>query len=132
MATTKNLNSYPQKYFLEGEACKHFGMKPRTLKRLLDDGKIIPGRLKVKGTNYYVIEPVEFHAWYSANILEPATNKNKFHNREPKQKNSSGVVSPTSKNNGTSALSLSNGGLCRRGNLGVMGAQVIDRKEISA
>ena len=85
MATT----NYPQKYFLEGEACKHFGMKPRTLKRLLDDGKIIPGRLKVKGTNYYVIEPVEFHAWYSANILEPATNKNKFHNREPKQKNSS-------------------------------------------
>lgn len=128
MATT----NYPQKYFLEGEACKHFGMKPRTLKRLLDDGKIIPGRLKVKGTNYYVIEPVEFHAWYSANILEPATNKNKFHNREPKQKNSSGVASPTSKNNGTSALSLSNGGLCRRGNLGVMGAQVIDRKEISA
>jgi hypothetical protein len=131
MATTKNLNSYPQKYFLEGEACKHFGMKPRTLKRLLDDGKIIPGRLKVKGTNYYVIEPVEFHAWYSANILEQATNKNKFHNRKPKQ-NSSGVVSPTSKNNGTSALSLSNGGLSRRGNLGVMGAQVIDRKEISA
>ena len=128
MATT----NYPQKYFLEGEACKHFGMKPRTLKRLLDDGKIIPGRLKVKGTNYYVIEPVEFHAWYSANILEPATNKNKFHNREPKQKNSSGVASPTSKNNGTSALSLSNGGLSRRGNLGVMGAQVIDRKEISA
>ena len=131
MATTKNLNSYPQKYFLEGEACKHFGMKPRTLKRLLDDGKIIPGRLKVKGTNYYIIEPVEFHAWYSANILEQATTKNKFHNRKPKQ-NSSGVVSPTSKNNGTSALSLSNGGLSRRGNLGVMGAQVIDRKEISA
>ena len=131
MALVEKINLYPQKYFLEGEACKHFGMKPRTLKRLLDDGKIIPGRLKVKGTNYYVIEPVEFHAWYSANILEPATNKNKFHNREPKQKNSS-RGSLTSKNNGTSALSLSNGGLCRRGNLGVMGAQVIDRKEISA
>jgi hypothetical protein len=78
-----------------------------------------------------VIEPAAFDTWYSANILEQATNKNKFHNRKPKQ-NSSGVVSPTSKNNGTSALSLSNGGLSRRGNLGVMGAQVIDRKEISA
>ena len=122
-----NINNYPQKYFLEGEACKHFGMKPRTLKRLLDDGKIIPGRLKVKGTNYYVIEPVEFHAWYSANILEPATNKNKFHNREPKQKNSS-RGSSTSKNIQTSTLSISCGG----DNLSVMGAQVIDRKEISA
>ena len=127
MATTKNLNSYPQKYFLEGEACKHFGMKPRTLKRLLDDGKIIPGRLKVKGTNYYVIEPVEFHAWYSANILEPATNKNKFHNREPKQKNSS-RGSSTSKNIQTSTLRISCGG----DNLSVMGAQVVDRKAISA
>jgi hypothetical protein len=131
MATTKNLNSYPQKYFLEGEACKYFGIKQRTYKRWIDNKTIIPGRFKVKGTNYYVIEPAAFDTWYSANILEQATNKNKFHNRKPKQ-NSSGVVSPTSKNNGTSALSLSNGGLSRRGNLGVMGAQVIDRKEISA
>jgi len=131
MATTKNLNSYPQKYFLEGEACKYFGSKQRTYKRWIDNKTIIPGRFKVKGTNYYVIEPAAFDTWYSANILEQATNKNKFHNRKPKQ-NSSGVVSPTSKNNGTSALSLSNGGLSRRGNLGVMGAQVIDRKEISA
>ena len=126
MATT----NYPQKYFLEGEACKHFGMKPRTLKRLLDDGKIIPGRLKVKGTNYYVIEPVEFHAWYSANILEPATNKNKFHNRAPKKNSSRGPS--TSKNEKTSTLSNSCGGLSHKDNLGVMGAQVIDRKEISA
>jgi hypothetical protein len=126
-----NINNYPQKYFLEGEACKHFGMKPRTLKRLLDDGKIIPGRLKVKGTNYYVIEPVEFHAWYSANILEPATNKNKFHNREPKQKNSS-RGSSTSKNEKTSTLSISCGGLSHKDNLSVMGAQVVDRKAISA
>ena len=131
MATTKNLNSYPQKYFLEGEACKYFGIKQRTYKRWIDNKTIIPGRFKVKGTNYYVIEPAAFDTWYSANILEQATNKNKFHNRKPKQ-NSSGVASPTSKNNGTSALSLSNGGLSRRGNLGVMGAQVIDRKEISA
>ena len=130
MAITK-IENYPQKYFLESEACRHFGIKQRTFKRWIDDGQIIPGRIKVKNTNYYVIEPIEFHTWYSANILEPATNKNKFHNREPKQKNSS-RGSLTSKNNGTSALSLSNGGLCRRGNLGVMGAQVIDRKEISA
>jgi len=130
MALAKNkINNYPQKYFLEGEACKHFGMKPRTLKRLLDDGKIIPGRLKVKGTNYYVIEPVEFHAWYSANILEPATNKNKFHNREPKQKNSSSG-SLTTKNRKISALSLSGGDLLsHRDNLGVMGTQVIVRKD---
>ncbi len=131
MATTKNLNSYPQKYFLEGEACKYFGIKQRTYKRWIDNKTIISVRFKCEGTNYYVIEPAAFDTWYSANILEQATNKNKFHNRKPKQ-NSSGVVSPTSKNNGTSALSLSNGGLSRRGNLGVMGAQVIDRKEISA
>ncbi len=131
MATTKNLNSYPQKYFLEGEACKHFGMKPRTLKRLLDDGKIIPGRLKVKGTNYYVIEPVEFHAWYSANILEQATNKNKFHNRKPKL-NSSGVAppSPTSKNKKASSGSnyLPRGG--KNLNLSIMGTQVSEEKEL--
>ncbi len=131
MAQANKINNYPQKYFLEGEACKYFGIKQRTYKRWIDNKTIIPGRFKVKGTNYYVIEPAAFDTWYSANILEQATNKNKFHNRKPKQ-NSSGVVSPTSKNNGTSALSLSNGGLSRRGNLGVMGAQVIDRKEISA
>ena len=100
--------SYPQKYFLEGEACKHFGIKPRTLKRLIDDGKIIPGRYKVKGTNYYVIEPVEFNSWYTANRLEPATNKNKFHNRKIKSKNSNrGSFTPRNKK---SSVVLSNGG----------------------
>ena len=123
------LEKYPQKYFLESEACRHFGIKLRTFKRWIDDGQIIPGRIKVKNSNYYVIEPIEFHSWYSANILEPATNKNKFHNREPQKKNSS-RDSLTSKNNGTSALGLSGGGLCRRGNLSVMGTQVINRKEI--
>ena len=124
------LEKYPQKYFLESEACRHFGIKLRTFKRWIDDGQIIPGRIKVKGTNYYVIEPVEFHAWYSANILEPATNKNKFHNRVPKKNSSRG--SSTSKNSATSALNLSGGGFSRRDNLSVMGAQVVDRKEISA
>jgi len=124
MATTKNLNSYPQKYFLEGEACKHFGMKPRTLKRLLDDGKIIPGRLKVKGTNYYVIEPVEFHAWYSANILEPATNNNKFHNRKIKSKNSKrGSSTPWNKKSSAS-LSISIAEDLSKTNGGVMGTAI--------
>jgi len=127
MAITK-LENYPQKYFLESEACRHFGIKQRTLKRLLDDGKIIPGRLKVKGTNYYVIEPVEFHAWYSANILEPATNKNKFHNRVPKKNSSRG--SSTSKNKKTSRVITR--GLSHRHDLSVMGAQVIKQEEISA
>jgi len=119
MAQVEKINPYPQKYFLEGEACKHFGMKPRTLKRLIDDGIIIPGRLKVKKTNYYVIEPIEFHSWYSANILEPATNKNKFHNRKIKSKNSSvGSLTPGNKK---SSVDLSNGGLSVNTNGGVMG-----------
>ena len=129
MALVEKINLYPQKYFLEGEACKHFGMKPRTFKRWLDDGQIIPGRIKVKGTNYYVIEPVEFHVWYSANILEPATNENKFHNRQPNKKNSfSG--SSTAKNKKTSRVITR--GLSHRHDLSVMGAQVINQKEISA
>jgi len=121
------INNYPQKYFLESEACRHFGIKQRTFKRWLDDGQIIPGRIKVRGSNYYVIEPVEFHAWYSANILEPATNKNKFHNRQPNKKNSfSG--SSTTKNEKTSRIIAR--GLSRRDNLGVMGAQVINQEAI--
>ena len=128
MAITK-LESYPQKYFLESEACRHFGIKQRTFKRWLDDGQIIPGRIKVKGTNYYVIEPIEFHSWYSANILEPATNKNKFHNRQPNKKNSS-RGSSTSKNAKTSMVITR--GLSCVDNLGVMGAQVIKQEEISA
>ena len=128
MALVKNINSYPQKYFLESEACRHFGIKLRTFKRWIDDGQIIPGRIKVKGTNYYVIEPVEFHAWYSANILEPATNKNKFHNRAPKKNSSRG--SSTSKNKKTSRVITR--GLSGRHDLGVMGAQVIKQEEISA
>ena len=123
------LESYPQKYFLESEACRHFGIKQRTFKRWLDDGQIIPGRIKVKGTNYYVIEPIEFHSWYSANILEPATNKNKFHNRQPNKKNSS-RGSSTSKNAKTSRVITR--GLSCVDNLGVMGAQVIKQEEISA
>jgi len=129
MASVKNINLYPQKYFLESEACRHFGIKLRTFKRWIDNGQIIPGRIKVKGTNYYVIEPVEFHAWYSANILEPATNKNKFHNRQPNKKNSfSG--SSTTKNKKTSRVITR--GLSCVDNLSVMGAQVINQKEISA
>ena len=123
MALVEKINLYPQKYFLEGEACKHFGMKPRTLKRLIDDGIIIPGRLKVKGTNYYVIEPIEFHSWYSANILEPATNKNKFHNRKIKSKNSNRVLS-TPGNKKSSALNLSDGGLAVTNNGGVVSTAI--------
>ena len=118
-----NKTHYPQKYFLEGEACKHFGMKPRTLKRLIDDGIIIPGRYKVKGTNYYVIEPVEFNTWYTANRLEPATNKNKFHNRKIKSKNSNrGSVSPGNKK--SSEVILSNGGLSVTNNGGVVSTAI--------
>ncbi len=59
--TVLNKNDYPQTYFLEGEACKHFGLKFRTYRRWVDGGETIPGRLKVKGSNYYVIDPVPFH-----------------------------------------------------------------------
>ena len=119
MAIDKKITGYPQKYFLEAEACRHFGIKQRTFKRWIDDGIIIPGRLKVKGTNYYVIEPVEFNTWYTANILEPATNINKFHNRKIKSKNSSvGSLTPGNKK---SSVVLSNRGLSVNTNGGVMG-----------
>ena len=65
-----NKNNYPQKYFLEGEACKYFGLKFRTYRRWIDGGETIPGRLKVKGSNYYVIEPVAFHKFLINHKLE--------------------------------------------------------------
>ena len=113
-------NSYPQKYFLESEACRHFGIKQRTFKRWIDDGQIIPGRIKVKNTNYYVIEPIEFHSWYSANILEPATNKNKFYNRKPQSMHSS-MGSSTPRNKKPSSFLHKSGGLSVKTNGGVMG-----------
>ena len=61
MESTGLKYNYPQTYFLEGEACKHFGLKFRTYRRWIDGGETIPGRLKVKGSNYYVIDPVPFH-----------------------------------------------------------------------
>ena len=113
MAIYENKNTYPQTYFLESEACKNFGIKLRTFKRWIDDEIIIPGRYKVKGTNYYVIEPVEFNSWYTANRLEPATNKNKFHNRKIKSKNSNrGSFTPRNKK--SSVINLSDGGQINR------------------
>ena len=123
MAIDKKITGYPQKYFLEAEACRHFGIKQRTFKRWIDDGIIIPGRYKVKGTNYYVIEPVEFNTWYTANILEPATNNNKFHNRKIKSKNSS-LGSFTHRNKKTSDVILSNGGLSVTNNGGVVSTAI--------
>ena len=73
MATLNNSFTYPQKYFLEGEALRHFGIKTRTYKNWIESGLTIPGRLKVKGSNYYVIEPEEFHKWLIETRLEPAT-----------------------------------------------------------
>ena len=63
MESTGLKSNYPQRYFLEGEACKHFGIKYRTYRRWIDGGDIIPGRLKVEGSNYYVIDPVPFHTF---------------------------------------------------------------------
>ena len=74
-----NKHTYPQKYFLEGEALQHFAIKGRTYKRWLDEGIEIPGRYKVKGTNYYVLEPEEFHKWLMETRIEPATKFNKLH-----------------------------------------------------
>ena len=121
MSAVNNKYSYPQKYFLEKEACKYFGIKHRSFRRLIDDGTIIPGRYKVKGTNYYVIEPVEFNTWYTANRLEPATNKNKFHNRKIKSKNSNRGSSYSPRNKKSSVINLSDGGIVHTGNGGVMG-----------
>ena len=78
------INSYPQKYFLIPEACRHFGLKLRTFKAWRDGGLDIPGLHKVKGSNYYVIEPVEFHKWLVETRLEPAKQTNKFHSRKPR------------------------------------------------
>ena len=81
--TTKIL--YPQKHFLIEEACRHFGLKLRTFKAWRDTGIEIPGLLKVKGSNYYVIDPIPFHTWLIETRLEPATSTNKFHNRKPRK-----------------------------------------------
>ena len=79
MATLNSKFTYPQKYFLEGEALHHFGIKGRTYKNWKDTLVKIPGRYKVKGTNYYVIEPEEFHKWLIETRIEPATKHNKLH-----------------------------------------------------
>ena len=66
--TTKIL--YPQKYFLIEEAFRHFGLKLRTFKAWRDTGIEIPGLLKVKGSNYYVIDPIPFHTWLIETLHE--------------------------------------------------------------
>ena len=76
---TINKHTYPQKYFLEGEALQHFGIKGRTYKNWKEQEITIPGRYKVKGTNYYVIEPEEFHKWLIETRIEPATKHNRLH-----------------------------------------------------
>ena len=50
--------SYPQKYFLEKEACKYFGIKHRSFRRLIDDGKI---KLKVTAVNKKTISCQVMH-----------------------------------------------------------------------
>jgi|TARA_B110000483_G_scaffold95309_1_gene117158 hypothetical protein len=87
--------SYPQIYFLEKEACKHFGIKLRTYKNWIDSGLTIPGRYKVKGSNYYIIKPEEFHLWLIETRLEVATPQNKFHNRKVSSPSRSTVKKPT-------------------------------------
>jgi|TARA_R100000388_G_C7161916_1_gene119660 hypothetical protein len=84
MAKQTEQNSYPQKYFLVPEACRHFGLKLRTFKSWRETGIEIPGLMKVKGSNYYVIDPIPFHTWLIETRLEPATQNNKLHNRTPK------------------------------------------------
>ena len=44
---TNTKYSYPQKYFLIPEACRHFGLKERTLKSWRETGITIPGLLWV-------------------------------------------------------------------------------------
>ena len=90
--------SYPQIYFLEKEACKHFGIKLRTYKNWIDSGLTIPGRYKVKGSNYYIIKPEEFHLWLIETRLEVATPQNKFHNRKVGSKIARSVLSSTTSN----------------------------------
>ena len=85
MATVKKEYHYPQAYFLEPEALRHFGLKERTYKRWLAEGVTIPGRYKVKGTNYYVLEPHEFHTWLIETQIEKATQFNKLHNGRKKE-----------------------------------------------
>ena len=42
MANENNKYSYPQKYFLIPEACRHFGLKLRTFKSWRETGIDIP------------------------------------------------------------------------------------------
>ena len=74
--TAKNSCTYPQKYFLIEEACRHFGLKLRTFKAWRDGGLEIPGLHKVKGSNYYVIDPIPFHTWLIETTIRTGyTNK---------------------------------------------------------
>ena len=113
MATFNNSFTYPQKYFLEGEALRHFGIKALTYKNWKATLEKIPGRYKVKGTNYYVIEPEEFHKWLIETRIEPATKHNRLHDgRKTKSRKGgkptsdnvpgdSGVLTPPSLSSGT-------------------------------
>lgn len=75
--------TYPAKYMLEPELQRYFGIKQRTYKHWIQSGDVIPGRMKVRGSNYYVVDPSLFEPWYLENKLELATADNKFHNRQP-------------------------------------------------
>ena len=101
---------YPQKYFLEGEACKYFGQKLRTYRRWIEDGEIIPGRFKVKGSNYYVIEPVAFHKF----LIEHKLEEGKY---EPKRT----IQSQSIRNSAVKRFLHRNGGIgTTTGGLGVL------------
>tara|TARA_R100000541_G_scaffold19625_1_gene29606 strand:+ start:2471 stop:2836 length:366 start_codon:yes stop_codon:yes gene_type:complete len=99
MATVITKHTYPQIYFLECEACKHFGIKQRTYKNWIDSGLTIPGRYKVKGSNYYVIKPEQFHTWLIETRLEVSTPQNKFHNRKVIKKITSVATSNNNNHN---------------------------------
>jgi len=113
MASVTKEYHYPQTYFLEPEALIHFGIKARSYKRWLDEGTEIPGRYKVKGSNYYVIEPHQFHLWLIDTKIEPATKHNKLHDGRKKNhvkggKPTSDVV-PDGLNNFPSGANKPNG-----------------------
>lgn len=78
-----NKNNNTQRFMLEPEAHRHFGIKARTYKRWIEEGEIIPGRMKVVGSNYYVIDPSLFEPWFIETKLQPATAENKVHSRKP-------------------------------------------------
>jgi len=58
---------YNKRYLTQKELALVHGLNPRTISRWIADakeiGQTIPGRIKIKGHQSYIWDPVLFHEW---------------------------------------------------------------------